>query len=53
MNLPPRIADWPARWRELFEERAGIMEFQGNVPRSLAERQAERDVRWQAQQVSE
>ena len=48
--LPTRIADWPAKWRELYEERAGIMEFQGNMRREDAERNAEANIRWQFQQ---
>lgn len=31
--LPPS----PDEWRDLFEERAGIMEFDGNLPRARAE----------------
>ncbi len=30
-------ATWPADWRELWEERAGIAEYDGNMPRPLAE----------------
>jgi hypothetical protein len=43
--LPRKIADWPAEWRERYEERAGIMEFEGNLPRAMAERRAEEDMR--------
>jgi hypothetical protein len=49
-SLPTRISDWPAKWRELYEERAGIMEFQGNLRREDAERNAEANIRWQFQQ---
>ena len=45
MNLPPNRAAWPKKWRELFEERAGIIEFQGRFPREMAERLAEQDIR--------
>jgi hypothetical protein len=45
MNLPPSRARWPKRWLELFEERAGIMEFQGNLSREVAEIRAEQDIR--------
>ncbi len=31
------VATWPADWRELWEERAGIAEYDGNMPRPLAE----------------
>lgn len=48
MNLPPNPAAWPKRWRELYEERAGIIEFQGNVSRETAEFRAQMDVRKQA-----
>jgi len=30
-------ATWPADWREQWEERAGIAEYDGNMPRPLAE----------------
>jgi len=30
-------ATWPADWRELWEERAAIAEYDGNMPRPLAE----------------
>ena len=45
MNLPPNRAAWPARYRELFEERAGIIEFMANLTRATAEFRAEQDVR--------
>jgi hypothetical protein len=45
MNLPLNIAAWPANWRELYEERAGIIEFQANLSRPTAEFRAEQDVR--------
>ncbi len=45
MNLPPNRAAWPARYRELFEERAGIIEFMSNVSRQTAEFRAEQDIR--------
>ena len=32
--------DLPADWRELYEERAGILEFCANFPRPEAERRA-------------
>jgi hypothetical protein len=50
-QLPARPQDWPAKWRELYEERAGIMEFQGNMRREDAERNAEANIRWQFQQA--
>lgn len=50
MNLPPNRAAWPAKWREAFEERAGIMEFDANLSRFTAETRAEMEVRKQAAQ---
>ena len=44
-ELPAAVADWPADWRERFEERAGIMEYDGRLPRPEAERRAEALVR--------
>jgi hypothetical protein len=52
MNLPPNRAAWPARWRERYEERAGIIEFQANVSRQTAEFRAEQDIRKQARDES-
>jgi len=49
MNLPIRRDRWPREWLELFEERAAIMEFQGNLTRDVAEIRAEQDVRKLAQ----
>ena len=45
MILPPKIADWPAEWRELWNERAGIMEHEGHLSRFTAEVRAEQDIR--------
>lgn len=45
MNLPPNRARWDRRWLELFEERAGIIEFMSNVSRQTAEYRAEQDIR--------
>jgi hypothetical protein len=44
-ELPERIEDWPAGVRDHFEERAGIMEHHGCLPRIEAERRAEASVR--------
>lgn len=49
MILPDLIADWPDRWKELYEERAGIIEHDGKVKRIDAEFWAELDVRRQAE----
>lgn len=48
MSLPPEIAHWPAAWRELWEERAGIMQFDAKLSRDQAELLAESEVRRQA-----
>jgi len=44
-ELPDRIADWPEPWREEYEERAAIMEFDGMLSRQQAEQWAETIVR--------
>jgi hypothetical protein len=52
--LPPKIADWPPHWKELFDERAGIMEFLSrDTTRESAEYWAEKDIRRQASRESE
>lgn len=50
MNLPLNRVAWPPLWRERFEERAAIMEFQANLSREIAEFRAEQDVRRAAAQ---
>lgn len=45
MNLPADRNRWPAAYRELFEERAGIIEFMGNLSRATAEFRAEQEIR--------
>jgi hypothetical protein len=44
--------DLPTYWREVFEERAALMEFDGNMTREQAEELALRDtlneMRWAA-----
>jgi hypothetical protein len=46
-RLPPvrphwqeQLTGWPQEWRELWDERASIMEYDGNLVRDDAERQA-------------
>lgn len=41
---PMTAEQLPPDWREMFEERAGIMEFDANLPREVAERLALRDI---------
>jgi len=48
VNLPLSRAAWPPRYRELFEERAAIIEFMANLSRPTAEFRAEQDIRKQA-----
>ena len=43
--LPPDLADWPEDWRDYFEERAGIFEADGELPRAQAEQQADTETR--------
>lgn len=43
-------AGWGGEARALFDERAGIREFEGKQPRGLAERAAEREVRAMVEQ---
>jgi hypothetical protein len=45
VNLPPNRAAWPARYRELYEERAGIIEADAKVSRETAEYRADQDIR--------
>jgi len=44
-SLPASVKDWPEDWRFLFEERAAIVEYDGNLPREKAEALAEAAVR--------
>jgi hypothetical protein len=45
VDLPDHVGDWPEDWLETFVERAGIMEYDGGLPRIEAERRAEDLVR--------
>ena len=47
-KLPLNLKDWPLIWKEMYEERAGIIEMQARLPREQAERLAEIDIRKQA-----
>lgn len=51
MNLPPNIAAWPWKWRERYEERAAIFEFDGLMSKGQAELLAESEVRRQADET--
>jgi hypothetical protein len=48
MMLPFKLSDWPEDWKFLFNERAGIMEFDGGFSKAEAEYEAEKDIRKQA-----
>ena len=48
MNLPVKLRDWPPEYLELWNERAGIIEYMANVSRFTAEFRAEQDIRKQA-----
>jgi hypothetical protein len=50
MNLPAQIAAWPPRYRELYEERAALIEFMANLSRQTAEFRAQEDIRKQARE---
>lgn len=43
--LPPGRSAWPEPWRTDAEERAGVAQFDGGLPREAAEREGERLVR--------
>lgn len=40
-GLPQRLSDWPPAYRDQYEERAAIMEFDGGVSREDADKWAE------------
>ena len=44
-DLPSDITDWPDCWRQEYEERAAIMEFDGNLSYEQAQGEAEIVVR--------
>ena len=48
MQLPFKLADWPKRWAELYEERAGLMQYEAGFSKAEAEYEAEKDIRKQA-----
>ena len=47
-KLPLNLKDWPLLWKELYEERAGIIEAEARLPRDVAQKLAEEDIRKQA-----
>jgi hypothetical protein len=40
LNWQEQLAGWPQEWRDLWDERASIMEYDANLARDDAERQA-------------
>ena len=53
MKLTNFIYRWPRQFQELYLERAAIMEYDAGLTREHAEKQAEKDIRWQANQDKE
>ncbi len=51
VTLPKYVHTWPDLWRELWQERAGIMEFDGKISRPEAEKAAEKDIRKVAEKI--
>ena len=45
VTLPDDVNDWPEDWQDEFEERAAIMEYDGNLSRDEAEQWAETIIR--------
>lgn len=43
--LPSKVELWPEEWRFLYEERAAIKEFSGNMSKFKAEMEAEKEIR--------
>jgi hypothetical protein len=43
--LPGELYKWPAIWQELWNERVGIMQFEGGMSEKQAKYEAERDIR--------
>ena len=48
MNLPLNRILWPPRWKQEFEERAAIIEYDARLPRATAEGLAEIEIRERA-----
>jgi hypothetical protein len=48
VSLPASIAAWPPCYREAFEERSAIMEYDAKLSRDQAELLAESEIRRQA-----
>ena len=50
-ELSNNVDDWPEDWRDNYEERAAIMEYDGGLKRNEAEAQAEQRIRIVYEQV--
>jgi hypothetical protein len=51
-NILEEVNSWPESLRELFEERAAIMEFEGGYSRELAEAMAYRDIKYDSNRLN-
>jgi hypothetical protein len=45
LTLPKFLYDWPAEFKELWLERASIMQYDGKMSQAVAEQEAEADIR--------
>ena len=52
-ELPADISNLPPAWREEFDERAAILEYDGELSRNNAERQALREIGERIKQINE
>jgi hypothetical protein len=41
IDLPVAIDDWPQEYREAYEEKAAVMEFEAGMDRTVAEKRSE------------
>ena len=41
IDLPVSVTEWPDEWKESYDERAAILEFDGGLNRSTAEQRSE------------
>jgi glycerophosphoryl diester phosphodiesterase len=44
-SLPELVTDWPDEWRKALDERASIMEFDGELTRDVAQAEAQIRIR--------
>lgn len=43
--LPQNVRDWPDIWRDRYEERAAVLQYEAKFTRYVAEKLAEQDTR--------